>query len=71
MNFFKLTLFLAKSAKFKNKSGELMALYGNNPPKKTCLLTIKAKLFNLRVTANCMSLQIMERNCILSEKRKK
>ena len=41
--------FLAKSAKFKNKSGELIALYAKNVPQKTHLLTIKAKFFNLHV----------------------
>ena len=41
--------FLAKSAKFKNKSGELIALYAKNVPQKTHLLTTKAKLFNLHV----------------------
>ena len=42
-----------------------------NPPNKTYLLKIKAKLFSLRVTFNYISLQKMERICILAEKRKK
>ena len=41
--------FLAKSAKFKNKRGELIALYAKSVPQETYLLTIKAKLFDLHV----------------------
>lgn len=39
--------FFVKSAKFKDKSGELIALNVNKRINKTHFLTIKAKLFNL------------------------
>ena len=51
VKFSEVSSFFVKSAKFKDKSGELIALNANKRINKTHFLTIKAKLFNLHVTS--------------------
>lgn len=51
VKFSEVSTFFVKSAKFKDKSGELIALNANKRINKTHFLTIKAKLFNLHVTS--------------------